>query len=168
MAGRFAPAFLVTRFQAEIERLLQEALALGEGTLPASGEWQPPVDIVETPEAILILAEVPGVAAADLTVEVKGLLVTLSGTKSTPLPEARRLHFQCVERGHGRFCREVQLFWPVNTHQGTARLTDGLLSIEFPRIQEKRQGAHRLQVVDGDGDASRPGEGRRGRKTRAR
>ena len=36
------------------------------------GEWQPPIDIVETPDAILILVEVPGLAAADLKVEVRG------------------------------------------------------------------------------------------------
>ena len=46
-----------------------------------------------------------------------------------------------MERGHGRFRREMQLFWPVNSHQGSARLADGLLTIEFPKIQEKRQAA---------------------------
>jgi HSP20 family protein len=147
MAGKYASMSLVSRFQSELDRLFQEALAVGESSRPGT-EWQPVVDIVETPGAILVLAEVPGMAAADLTVEVKGTLVTLTGTKSTPLPIAERIKFQCVERGHGRFVREVQLFWPVNSHGGTARLKDGLLRIEFPKIQEKRHAARRLQIEE--------------------
>ena len=149
MARKYASMFLVSRFQSELDRLFQEALAVGESSLPGT-EWQPVVDIVETPGAILVLAEVPGLAAADLTVEVKGTLVTLTGTKSTPLPTAERIKFQCVERGHGRFVREIQLFWPVNSHGGTARLKDGLLRIEFPKVQEKRHAAHRLQIEGAD------------------
>jgi HSP20 family protein len=155
MAGKYASLFLVSRFQSELDRLFQEALAVGETSRPGS-EWQPVVDIVETAEAILILAEVPGLTAEDLTVEVKGTLVTLSGTKSTPLPAAQRIKFQCVERGHGRFLREIQLFSPINSHQGTARLTDGLLTITFPKVQEKRHAARRLHIEE-DGESGSEG-----------
>jgi HSP20 family protein len=150
MAGKYASLFVISRFQAELDRLFQEALQIGEGQVPA-GAWQPPVDIVETATSIVVLVEVPGVAAADLQVEVKGTLVTLTGTKSAPLSGqsgAERLKFQCVERGHGRFRREIQLFWPVNSHQGTARLADGLLTLEFPKIQEKRHTARLLQIQE--------------------
>jgi len=149
MAGKYASLFLVSRFQSELDRLFQEALAVGDTGRPGT-EWQPQIDIVETPEEILILAEMPGLAAEDLIVEVKGTLVTLSGTKSTTPPNAKDIKFQCVERGHGRFVREVQLFWPVNSHQGTARLTDGLLTLRFPKVQEKRHTARRLQVEEGE------------------
>jgi HSP20 family protein len=154
MAGKYASLFVISRFQAELDRLFQEALQIGEGQTTA-GAWQPPVDIVETATSIAVLIEVPGVAAADLQVEVKGTLVTLTGTKSAPLSGqggdsagAGRLKFQCVERGHGRFRREIQLFWPVNSHQGTARLADGLLTLEFPKIQEKRHSARLLQIQE--------------------
>jgi HSP20 family molecular chaperone IbpA len=79
---------------------------------------------------------------------VRGKLITLSGTKSTRLPAAPGIRFHCMERGHGRFCREIQLFSPVNTHQGTARLADGLLTIEFPKIKDQRQEARVLQIVE--------------------
>jgi HSP20 family protein len=150
MAGKYASMFFVSRFQSELDRLFQEALAVGDTSRPGS-EWQPAVDIVETHDAILILAEVPGLALEDLTVEVKGTLVTLSGTKSTPLPAAQRIKFQCVERGHGRFVREIPLFWPVNSHGGTARLKDGLLEIEFPKVEEKRHAARRLHIEEDGG-----------------
>jgi HSP20 family protein len=155
MAARYASLFFLSRFQAELDRLLQEAVKLSEGDLPVGGEWQPVMDVIETPSAVLILAELPGLAASDLQVTVRGTLVTLSGTKSTPRPGAQRIKFHCMERGHGRFLREIHLFSPVNTHRGTARLADGLLTIEFPKIQDKRQEARVLHVEEVEG----PSEG---------
>jgi HSP20 family protein len=151
MGGRYASLFFLSRFQAEVDRLFQEAVKLSEGSLPAGGEWQPSIDVVEDSTSVMILAEVPGLAASDLQVTVRGTLVTLSGTKSTPRPGAQRIKFHCMERGHGRFFREIHLFSPVNTHQGTASLADGLLTIEFPKIQDKRQEARVLHIQEVEG-----------------
>jgi len=147
MAAKFASLHLISRFQAELDRLFREAVQIGDSHLPI-GEWQPSIDIVETPDAVLILIEVPGFRAADLTVEVRGTRIALSGVKSTPMPVAQRIKFHCMERGHGRFIREIQIFSPVNTHRGSARLEDGLLTIEFPKIQDKRQEARVLHIEE--------------------
>ena len=149
MAARFESLFVISRFQAELDRLFQEAMQIGENDLPL-GEWQPAIDVVETPAAVLILAELPGFAAADLRIEVRATRILISGTKSTALPEAQRIKFHCLERGHGRFSREIHVFSPVNTHKGTARLRDGLLTLEFPKIQEKRQEARLLHIEEGE------------------
>jgi HSP20 family protein len=147
MAAKFASLHLISRFQAELDRLFQEAVQIGDSALPI-GEWQPGIDIIETSEAVLILVEVPGFRSADLAVEVRGTRIILSGVKSTVLPSAQRIKFHCMERGHGRFVREIQIFSPVNTHQGTARLEDGLLTIKFPKIQDKRQEARVLHIEE--------------------
>jgi HSP20 family molecular chaperone IbpA len=149
MAARYESLFLISRFQAELDRLFQEAAQIGDGDTPL-GEWQPAIDVVETPAVVQILAEVPGFAAADLKVEVRGTRVVISGTKSTALPDApkERIRFHCLERGHGRFTREIHILSPVNTHQGTAALRDGLLILDFPKIQDKRQEARVLPVIE--------------------
>ena len=149
MAARFESLFLISRFQAELDRLFQEAMQIGDNDLPL-GEWQPAIDVVETPAAVLILAELPGFTAADLRVEVRGTKILLSGTKSTALPDAQRLKFHCLERGNGRFSREIHVFAPVNTHHGSARLADGLLTLEFPKIQDKRQEARVLRIQEAE------------------
>jgi HSP20 family protein len=150
MAARFESLFLISRFQAELDRLFQEAMQIGENDLPL-GEWQPAIDVIETPAAVLILAEMPGFAAADLRIEVRGTRILISGTKSVCLPDAQRIKFHCLERGHGRFSREIHVFSPVNTHQGTARLADGLLTLELPKIQDKRQEARVLPIEEAGG-----------------
>jgi HSP20 family protein len=149
MAARYESLFLISRFQAELDRLFQEAMQIGE-TDPPLGEWQPPIDVVETPAVIQILAELPGFTTADLKIEVRGTRVVISGTKSTALPEAQRVRFHCLERGHGRFTREIHVLSPVNTHQGTAKLQDGLLILEFPKIQDKRQEARVLHILEAE------------------
>lgn len=149
MAARYESLFLISRFQAELDRLFQEAMQIGE-TDPPLGEWQPPIDVVETPAVVQILAELPGFTTADLKIEVRGTRVVISGTKSTALPEAQRVRFHCLERGHGRFTREIHVLSPVNTHQGTARLQDGLLILEFPKIQDKRQEARVLHILEAE------------------
>jgi HSP20 family protein len=151
MAARFESLFVISRFQAELDRLFQEAMQIGESDLPL-GEWQPAIDVVETPAAVLILAELPGFAAADVRIEVRGTRILISGTKSTALPDMKKkeIKFHCLERGHGRFSREIHVFSPVNTHQGTARLRDGLLTLELPKITDKRQEARLLHIEEGE------------------
>jgi HSP20 family protein len=146
MTGRDASLYLLSRFQAELDRLLQEAMGLPDSDVRV-GEWQPSVDIVDLGPSILILVELPGCAASDLTVEVKGPLLVVSGVKPAPAG-GDGLKFHCLERSQGRFSREMQLFWPVNSHLGTARLAGGVLSIEFPKIEDKRQAALRLPIQD--------------------
>jgi HSP20 family protein len=152
MAARFESLFVISRFQAELDRLFQEALQIGESDLPL-GEWQPSIDVVETPASVQILAELPGFSAADLRIEVRGTRILISGTKTTALPEAQRLKFHCLERGHGRFSREIHVFSPVNTHKGTACLADGLLTLDFPKIEDKRQEARVLHIEEAEGKA---------------
>jgi len=157
MAARYPSLFFVSRFQAELDRLFQEALQLGEDSTPL-GEWQPSIDVVETPDAVMILAELPGFSADDLRIEVRGTQVVIGGTKSTPRPGAQKIKFHCMERGHGRFTREIHLFQAVNTHHGNARLVDGLLTIEFPKIQDKRREARVLHIEEVDDPQGEPEE----------
>ena len=154
MTGRYASLYLLSRFQAELDRLLQEAMGLPEGELEV-GEWHPPIDIVDAGASILILVEVPGLAAADLKVEVKGQLLLLSGLRPPP-PPGEKIKYHCLERDQGRFGREVQLLWPVNSHRGSARLAGGVLTIEFPKITDQRQAARRLQVEEELASGERP------------
>jgi HSP20 family molecular chaperone IbpA len=149
---KYAALQMISRFQAELDRLFHEALLLSEGDLPA-GDWQPDLDIVETPTSVLVLAEFPGFAPADIRIEVRGPRLVLSGTKPQSFPPpGEKVTFQRLERGQGRFVREIHLTAPVNTHHGTARLRDGLLTIEFPKIQDKRQEA-RVLTVEETGDS---------------
>lgn len=137
------------RFREELDRLFREAMGLA-GTPPEIGHWQPAIDVVETAETVQVLVEVPGIAPDDLRVEIEGPKVTVTGSKqpTTSDPKAR---FHRVERGRGTFERTIELTEPVNTHRGVARLGGGVLTVEFPKVQEKRE-RKQILVVEEDGE----------------
>lgn len=142
-------SFIGGRFHSALDQLFEEILKTAAGETRA-GEWQPMLDVLETPEEVAILVEVPGVAREDLQVAVEGRIVTLAGTKRTARHEAA-LRFHRVERQEGRFERRVELLQPVNTHEGSARLAGGLLVVRFPKVPEKRSQRRLLAIEDPEG-----------------
>lgn len=151
MADRVTALFVVGRLQARLDRVLEEVAESLSGGMEIP-EWQPPVDVVETDEAVVLFAEVPGMTAAEIVVEVSGNAVIVRGEKRADGsgPGGR---FLCVETGRGRFRREVQLLHPVNTHRGRARLEGGVLQVVFPRIEDQRQQPRHVPVDSDDQEA---------------
>jgi len=132
----FGPLLEVARIQSEINRLFNNLLDLG---VPGqeSGAWIPNADILETPDDLVVMVELPGVEASDLTLSAHGGNVILQGEKRKPEPEdAPRFH--AAERPFGRFRRVINLGVPVNTHRAEATLDNGLLRIRFPKVPNRR------------------------------
>jgi HSP20 family protein len=138
LPGRRLPVPLeVARLRQELDRLLAEAAEL---ELATTGEaaFVPAVDVIETPETVRLEFDLPGVAAADVALEVDGDELVLSGTRRhlAPGPGAS---FHALESPRGKFSRRLHVAWLVNTHRGRARLAAGVLTIEFPKIAEQRR-----------------------------
>ncbi len=147
MTRKVTTVVMVGRLREELDRLFQEALALGEAA-PAPDSWTPAVDILETPDALRVLLELPGVAATALEVVVAADLLTVRGTKSDGSPPPGGAHFHRLERSGGRFVRQVRLPRPVHTARGRAWLEAGVLTVEFPKIEEQRRRPQRLAVEE--------------------
>jgi len=150
MPRRLASQTLLSRFQEEIERLFQEALELAGSASPtgrSTGRWQPRLDIVETAQAVELIFEMPGLSADQLEVEVQGGEITVRGTRRPRDPDPDGTRFLCVERERGTFLRRVKLFWPVNSHRGRAWIDRGLLILQLPKIEERRQRSRTLEVA---------------------
>jgi hypothetical protein len=78
--------------------------SLGARALPpaTASAWLPPVDILESKDAYLIRAELPGMKKEDFNLEVNDGTLTLSGErKSEGL--SNDVEYHRTERVHGRF-----------------------------------------------------------------
>ncbi len=107
-------------------------------TLPRStrpDRFTPDIDVVEVEGGFVILFDVPGVARESLDVQLDGAKLIVEGEKSSRHPEFGKS--KTTERGTGRFRREFLLPAVVDGDRVTAKLADGVLRIEVPRI-----GAH--------------------------
>ena len=134
----------IAEFAQEIRRFFDE-LARDLGTR-TTGEYEPAVDIYDGPEAVVVTADLPGVAPAAVRVILRGPILLLVGEKQAPGCEARA-RFHVVERSFGRFARAVRLEGAFDGRRATARLAGGELRITLPRIAERRGAVIAVPVI---------------------
>ncbi|HXS51033.1 MAG TPA: Hsp20/alpha crystallin family protein [Usitatibacter sp.] len=91
------------------------------------------VDVKETPEAYLVLAELPGVSKDALSIDVEANEVAITANPAAA-PETKDgekwLH---VERGAGKAERRLALPLEVDAARAEAKLADGVLELTLPK-----------------------------------
>ena len=110
---------------------------------PTPTAWIPPVDLLETPDDIVVTAEVPGVARDDIHIQVSDGWLLLAGTRPNQCVLCEQYHR--VERGQGPFQRSLELPAPVDADRVIADLRDGVLTITCPKSHET--GPKRITVT---------------------
>jgi HSP20 family molecular chaperone IbpA len=91
------------------ERLRQQFFVLQSQAGPREACWEPPIDVLETDEEILILVALPGVdpERVEAVIEGDGIL-TISGQRTLPA-ELRNARIHRLELPQGRFERRIAL-----------------------------------------------------------
>jgi HSP20 family protein len=95
--------------------------------------WEPPVDVLQTADELVIMAALPGVQSDEVEIAVEDSSLVIVGSRRLPafLRQARVLR---MELPHGRFERRVSI--PPGRYDVTRRnLTDGLLVLALRRLQ---------------------------------
>ena len=70
--------------------------------------WEPPVDILELPDEVLIYVALPGVEVESLEAVIENGTLLLSGERRLP-PAMRRAVIHRLELPQGRFLRRIML-----------------------------------------------------------
>jgi len=99
--------------------------------------WNPVVDIYENEENIVITAELPGVDKKDMTIDVKGRVLTLKGERSTD-NEVKEDNYYRQERSYGKFERAFALPKEVDLEKINADFKDGILKIDIPKAEKSK------------------------------
>jgi HSP20 family protein len=103
-----------------------------------AAECRPPMDVIETREAIEIVADLPGLSTDAVRVVFSRDAVIVAGQKSAPTCDSRGAAFHLAERTFGRFAIVVRLGVAVDAGQARATLRAGELHITLPRIEDRR------------------------------
>lgn len=122
-----------------VHRLFEESIARSGGLasvdpLPASA-WVPPVDLHEEPGRFLLRADIPGVAASALVLEVNGSEMVIRGER-TPDPNVPRDAFLRKERPGGSFVLRLTVPESVERTAIQASQRDGVLEVTLPKKKE--------------------------------
>ena len=70
--------------------------------------WEPPIDVLETEDAVLIFVALPGVDPQKVELGIQGGRLIIAGDRSLP-PEARTAIIHRLELPQGRFERQIPL-----------------------------------------------------------
>lgn len=146
----FGPFAELTRLQNELNRVFSALLEGGARPKGAFGHWDPPIDIVDSPESVRIFVETPGVPVESIRVSIRANRVTITGTKEPIATAPCERKFHCMERFFGPFEKSVTITQSINTHKGSAVLQGGVLTIEFPKVPDLRSREITLPVTDGE------------------
>lgn len=121
--------------QERMNELFEESFAgrLEEPALVGSGAWAPLADAYETPEAFVVLLELPGIDEDDVEVQVDGDMLTVKGQRRGLSLRPDRFHR--MERSHGPFLRSFHLTEEVEPGRVSAQLRDGVLRLELPKVR---------------------------------
>ncbi len=96
-----------------------------------------PVDVVVLERAVVVRADLPGVARASLRVLVQGGRLLIRGERAAPgEAEAARPHL--LEIAYGPFERRVDVPVSFDPARVAATLEDGVLRVELARPEPRR------------------------------
>lgn len=142
------PFFMPLR--AAMDTLLNES-ALN----PIAHEWATtwgigsrlPINIYADTEGTTFVAVVPGLKAEDVTIEVEGNTVKLSGETIAPAISAdEKVRTLRNEIGFGKFNRSFELPDEIDAAKIEAKLENGLLTVRVPKAEAVKPRSIKVQA----------------------
>ena len=114
---------------------------------PGEAIWGavPAVDIVEHEQSYVITAEMPGVQANDIEVQLSNGRLIVKGEKKMKMEEERKGVF-VSERRFGSFQRTFRVPDSVDTANIKANFANGVLTITLPRTAEAKKNERKIEV----------------------
>jgi HSP20 family molecular chaperone IbpA len=103
-----------------------------EQTRPGS-VFTPDVDIFETDKEITLLADMPGVKADDLNIDLRENVLTLDGEVKAPEADDEVDIFR--EYRTGKYYRQFNLSELIDQAKIDAELKDGVLRLTLPKVE---------------------------------
>ena len=121
----------------------QAVAAPAEQTKPGP-VFTPSVDIFETEKAITLLADMPGVKAEDLTVDLRDDTLTLTGEVNPAVKTPGEKVYEEYETG--RYYRQFSLSEVIAQEKIDAKLSDGVLRLTLPKVEKATPRRIEVQV----------------------
>ena len=128
----------------ELQERDEQHLEAGDGNSQRR-LFVPRSDVYETDEAIVVVAEMPGVDRDNVEITLEKNVLTISGRVSDESPEGYRLVLN--EYGSGDFERRFALSQTVDREGIAAEVKGGILTLTLPKAREAQP--RRIEVKSG-------------------
>ena len=125
----------------ELEAKPKQKVERRESTRPGA-YFQPAVDIFETPEELVLVADMPGVPADHVDIGLEGDELSIEGRVRPEEYEGLKPVY--VEYGVGGFYRRFTLGEMIDRESIKAQMKNGVLVVRLPKARQAR--ARRVAV----------------------
>jgi len=112
-----------------------------EGTMPAR-VFVPVTDIFETPEALTVVLEMPGVDRASIEASVEDDVVTIEGRIDFTKYESMQPVY--TEYNVGHYARSFEISNRIDQSKISAELKDGVVTLVLPKAEQAK--SRKIQV----------------------
>jgi len=131
----FDPVSGLLTLQSELDRALRSP-SFNVG-LSGPGAY-PPLNIFESEDALLLVAEVPGLELNDLKIAGAGRTLTISSIRNPIKMAGDGQGYHRRERARGEFTRSIQIPEQFDLGRAEARYEKGMLSMRVPKREEAK------------------------------
>jgi len=108
--------------------------------------WIPHMDVMEVDDAYVIEADLPGMAVADINVQVEANKLLIAGERKSE-QHGHSSHFTHCERTYGKFQRAFTLPESVDINAIEANYVNGVLTVNVPKSAEAQ--SKRIAIQSG-------------------
>ncbi|MGO9145438.1 MAG: Hsp20/alpha crystallin family protein [Desulfomonilia bacterium] len=110
------------------------------------GVYYPALDVYENSDGLCVEVEIPGVNPDDVNVEVIGRTLMITGMKKDVLAN-KGVRYVRMERGFGKFTRELDIPERFNLEKIEAKFIDGVLKIRVTRAEDGVKKIKRIEIA---------------------
>jgi HSP20 family protein len=130
---RWDPFREMTQVQNQFNRLVDQVW----GGRQERESWLPAVDVFDRQDAVVLKAELAGMNADDIQIEVEDNVLTIKGERKFEEKVEDERYYR-VERRFGSFQRSLALPQGVKPDEIQAGYEDGILTVTVPKAEEEK------------------------------
>lgn len=130
---RWDPFRELISLQERMHRLFEDTLTRSRSGDASS--WSPAVDIYETPDHVILKADLPGLNKEDIFIEIKDNTLILRGERKMEKGIDEE-NYRRMERLYGPFQRSFAMPTKVKPDKIKAKLSNGILEIMVPKLEK--------------------------------
>jgi HSP20 family protein len=134
---RWEPFREIEQLQRQMNRLFDEIMPTSRGEAIDGITFVPPAEMEETPDAIHLKLEIPGIEAKDLDVQVSADAVSISGERKSETKTEQKGMTRSEFR-YGKFQRVIPLPARVQQNKVEAEYKNGVLKLTLPKAEEEK------------------------------
>jgi HSP20 family protein len=108
----------------------RRVLGSGWGGVRHLHKWEPPTDVYENDDGLVVQMEIAGMEISDFSISLGDGVLVIEGIREDPEP--KRVYYQ-MEIRVGPFRAEVNIPWNVDADRVEATYEQGMLRVFLPR-----------------------------------